>query len=80
MIRAGWERCRKSGIWIWRHRTKTVGGLGICAGAIQTQLASHPELHLPREGTVLMFFGAIVAMVGTYNSLASFFGWTDPPP
>ena len=75
-----WEGCKARARWIWRHRTKTVGGIGIAAGAVQYQLASHPEIHLPQQGVLLMIFGVVVALVGTYNSLAQFFGWVDPPP
>jgi hypothetical protein len=74
-----WPACQRC-LWIWRHRTKTIGGLGLAAGGVQYQLASHPEVHVPHEGTVLMLFGAIVVMVGTYNSVALFFGWHDAPP
>lgn len=74
------SRCRSGVIWVWRHRTKSVGGLGMAAGALQYQLANHPEIKLPHEGVLLMVFGTMVAIVGTYNSMASFFGWTDPPP
>ena len=73
------ETCKRHARWVWNHRTKTVGGLGVVAGAIQYQLASHPEIKLPHEGVMLMIFGGIVGIVGTYNSLAQFFGWTDPP-
>jgi hypothetical protein len=75
-----WETCKGKARWLWRHRTKSIGGLGMAAGGIQFQLANHPEVHLPHEGSLLMGFGAIVVLVGTYNSAASFFGWTDPPP
>jgi hypothetical protein len=70
--------CKAKALWLWRHRTKTIGGLGMAAGGIQYQLANHPEIHLPHEGTLLMGFGAVVAIVGTYNSIANFFGWQDP--
>jgi hypothetical protein len=73
------DQCKQKLSWVWRHRTKTLGGLGIAAGGIQAQLASHPEVHLPHEGTLLMGFGALVMMVGTYNSIAAFFGWNDAP-
>lgn len=74
MAAAGADRLR----WIWRHRTKTIGGLGVVAGAVQYQLANHPEIKLPHEGVLLMCFGGVVSIVGTYNSLADFFGWRDP--
>ena len=74
-----WPACTRCA-WLWRHRTKTIGGLGIAAGAIQVQLANHPEIHLPHDGFLLMCFGGVVAIVGTYNSVAQFFGWQDPPP
>lgn len=64
-------------IWLWKHRTKTIGGFGVVAGAVQYQLANLPQVKLPHEGVMLMFFGVIVSIVGTYNSLADFFGWRD---
>jgi type II secretory pathway component PulM len=73
------ESCRRRALTIWRHRTKLAGGLGMAAGALQMQLQNHPEVHLPREGTMMMGLGAIVVAIGAYNSLAQFFGWTDPP-
>jgi hypothetical protein len=79
------NRCKSCGTfvsakarWIWRHRTKAIGGIGVCAGAVQYQLANHPEIRLPHEGVLLMGFGAAVGIVGAYNSIAQFFGWTDP--
>jgi len=73
------EQLKAKARWLWSHRTKTLGGLGIAAGGLQAQLANHPEVHLPGQGVMLMFFGALVMLVGTYNSLASFFGWSDRP-
>jgi hypothetical protein len=75
-----WDACKAKGRWIWRHRTKTLGGVGIAAGSLEASLQNHPDLHLPGRGVLLMIFGTAVMIVGTYNSLASFFGWTDPPP
>jgi hypothetical protein len=75
-----WEACKAKGRWVWRHRTKTLGGIGLAAGTLENQLNSHADLHLPGRGVMLAIFGVMVMLVGTYNSLSQFFGWTDPPP
>jgi hypothetical protein len=64
--------------WMWRHRTKLLGGVGVAAGGLESSLQSHPDLHLPGRGVLLMVFGGAVIVVGAYNSLAQFFGWQDP--
>jgi hypothetical protein len=74
-----WETCKTKGRWVWNHRTKTVGGIGLACGTLENQLNAHANIHLPGRGVLLMGFGAVVVIVGTYNSLAQFFGWTDQP-
>jgi hypothetical protein len=56
-----------------------VGVVGILAGAAEGFLENHPGVTLPHRGTLLMGFGAVVALVGTYNSLAQFLEWRDCP-
>jgi hypothetical protein len=71
--------CKRRALWLWGHRTKIAGGVGFGAGVLQSQLQSHPELILPKEGTLLMILGAVIVAIGTYNSIAIYFGWTGPP-
>lgn len=75
-----WETCKAKSRWLWRHRTKALGGIGLAAGSLESSLQNHPDMHLPGRGVLLMTFGAAVIVVGTYNTLAQFFGWADPPP
>jgi hypothetical protein len=72
--------CKRRALWLWSHRTKIAGGIGFGAGVLQSQLQSHPEVALPKEGTMLMILGAIIVAIGTYNSIAAFFGWSGAPP
>jgi hypothetical protein len=74
-----WSACKAKAAWAWRHRTKTLGGIGLACGGLEGSLQSHPDIHLPGRGVLLMVFGAMVMIVGTYNSVAQFFGWTDQP-
>ena len=65
----GWARERLH--FAWRHRTATIGSLGIAAGGVQNWLAAHKDLILPPHwhGILLSGLGALVAAVGIYNSV-----------
>lgn len=73
------ETCKRHARWLWSHRTKTLGAVGVAAGALENQLQVHANIQLPGRGVLLIIFGSAVTIVGTYNSLAAYFGWTDPP-
>jgi hypothetical protein len=72
--------CKRRALWLWGHRTKIAGGVGFGAGVLQSQLQNHPEVTLPREGTLLMILGAVIVAIGTYNSIALYLGRGTPPP
>lgn len=73
-----WQRFKQT--WLWRHRTKAVGGLGIMGGSVQSFLAQHDKiLPMKWQGISLMFFGGLVTAVGVYNQCKDYFGWTDDP-
>ena len=78
-IIAGVHKCKDKARWIWRHRTKATGSLGIAVGALERFADSHPLWHFPGRGYLLMGFGAVVAAIGGYNTLAEVFGWQDDP-
>lgn len=63
----------------FRHRTKILGGLGVAAGSLESWAANHPGIHVPAQGVMLIVLGGLVAIVGTYNTVAQFFGWKDDP-
>lgn len=66
-------RCINSARFVWSHRTKTLGALGMAAGGAEKFVANHPDFHLPARGTLLIIFGGAVAVVGLYNQLEEFF-------
>lgn len=66
-------RCINSARFVWSHRTKTLGALGMAAGGVEKFIAQHPDFHLPARGTLLIIFGGLVAIVGLINELEAFF-------
>jgi hypothetical protein len=73
-----WRRFKQ--LWVWKHRTKSVGALGVIAGACENFLNSHdhlPTWMLHERGVALMIFGGAVTLVGLYNSMAAVMGWED---
>ena len=76
------DRVKASARYIFHHRTKAVGALGLAAGSAENWLNAHDKLPLwieHQRGVILMVFGTLVTMVGFYNSLANYFGWRDDP-
>lgn len=65
--------CINSARFVWRHRTKSVGTIGMVAGGVEKFLSTHPDIHLPARGTMLIVFGGVVACVGLFNELEAFF-------
>ena len=62
----------------WAHKTKNIGGIGLVAGYAEHWLEQHDRLPLwllHERGVLLMAFGAIVGVIGFYNTLAQWFGW-----
>jgi hypothetical protein len=57
--------------WIWCHRTKCVGILGVIAGCTQNYLANNNIAFIPAawHGVLLAIFGAVTFLVGLYNSV-----------
>lgn len=57
--------------WIWAHRTKCIGILGVVAGCTQSYLESNDIAFLPQKwhGVLVGGFGAITFCVGLYNSV-----------
>lgn len=43
------------------------------AGGVEKFLSTHPDIHLPARGTMLIVFGGVVACVGLFNELEAFF-------
>jgi hypothetical protein len=72
-----WAAFKRS--WLWQHRTKTLGGLGVGAAALQNFLSSHHIWRVPDsyEGAAVGVLGGLVGAVGIYNSLSDYFGWAD---
>lgn len=58
-------------VWLWDHRTKAIGVLGVVAGCTQSYLESNNIAFLPQKwhGVLVAGFGAITFCVGMYNSI-----------
>lgn len=57
--------------WMWRHRTKCIGILGVIAGCTQNYLEANNIAFLPPKwhGILVAAFGAVTFCVGLYNSI-----------
>lgn len=56
--------------WVWCHRTKTIGMLGMGAGYVENHLAQLGHV-VPDSwrGVIVSSLGMIIFCVGLYNSL-----------
>lgn len=78
-IKARWAAFKAT--YAWRHRTKNIGAVGLCAAGVQNYLGSHHiwMLSETQQGAVLAVISGVVVAIGGYNSLAAYYGWNDAP-
>lgn len=65
-----WERIKGRGRWLWCHRTKIAGALGMGAGFAQNNLAQLGHVLPPQwHGILIAALGMIVFCIGLFNSM-----------
>lgn len=63
---------KRAAIWIWNHRTKTLGALAIGVAYVQNHLSMLGHFISPaQQAWALGIFGALAFAIGLFNTFIS---------